>query len=143
MFRRIYADQNKNSKRRGHKKPKYTKQQLMDWCIKETEFIKIYINWCKSGFVKDLKPSIDRKENDKGYSFDNIRVTTWDDNRRLAIGEQSKQVLQICKASGNLIEKYDTLKLASQSTGIPRTTLSNWINNKYRNNSEYIFKFGK
>jgi hypothetical protein len=40
----------------------------------------LYKNWVKSGYEKNFRPSVDRLDSTKGYSFDNIRLVTWKEN---------------------------------------------------------------
>jgi hypothetical protein len=80
VVRVIYKTQKRNSKLRGHGEMPYTKKQLKDW-LYSWGFKSLYDDWVKSGLMKDLKPSVDRIDDFKGYSFENIRLGTWKDNR--------------------------------------------------------------
>ena len=77
----IYENQVRNSKERGHDSPKYSRQDLIDYCTSSPTFINLWKAWCESGYKKDLSPSIDRIDDSKGYSFENIQVMAWIDNR--------------------------------------------------------------
>ena len=81
VFRVIYKTQKRHQKLRGHGDMPYTKQELISWC-KDNGFDEIYDDWCEFANHKDLKPSVDRIDDLKGYSFDNIRLGTWEDNRK-------------------------------------------------------------
>jgi hypothetical protein len=80
VLRVIYKTQKRNSKLRGHGDLPYSKQELIFW-LYDNGFKGLYDAWVKSGNKKDLKPSVDRIDDLKGYSFDNIRLVTWLDNR--------------------------------------------------------------
>ena len=58
----------------------YSKEQLIEWC-KVNGFDALFDSWVKSGYKKGLKPSVDRVDDFNGYSFCNIRLVTWDENR--------------------------------------------------------------
>lgn len=75
-----YRDQIALCKKRGHERPKYTLQELTHWLFKKSYFWDLYIDWIKSNFDRNLCPSLDRIDESKTYSFDNIRLTTWKDN---------------------------------------------------------------
>lgn len=92
----IYDGQLKTSKKRQHNPPKYTKQELMIWMYRQDIFHLMYAKWVESGYIKDLKPSIDRLNDFKGYSFENIRLVTWKENRE----KQSKDISLARSTSG-------------------------------------------
>lgn len=80
VIKSIYNGQLSSSKRRGHIMPLYSLEDLSTW-LYENNFKIFYDIWVQSGYQKDLKPSVDRLNDFKGYSFDNIKLTTWCDNR--------------------------------------------------------------
>ncbi len=86
VIRVIYKTQKANSKRRGHNTPEYTKEELKEWLYKH-DFKKLYKVWVKSGYKKNLKPSIDRKNDFKGYSFSNIKLGTWKENMKHQVND--------------------------------------------------------
>jgi len=92
VVRVIYKTQVKSSKIRGHNEVPYTKQELSEWMYKNG-FKELYEDWVKSGFQKDMKPSCDRLDDFNGYSFDNMRLVTWKENRE-------KQRLDILNGTG-------------------------------------------
>ena len=79
-IKNIYGGQVCHSKSRGHDKPSYTKNELVEYLVSNEEFIKLYQEWVESDYSRGLAPSIDRLDNNCGYSFDNIRITTWHEN---------------------------------------------------------------
>lgn len=81
---KVYAQQRSNSKKRGHSLPTYSKEELRMWLAKEpmkTIFEELYSEWVESDYQKEFTPSLDRLDNDKGYSLDNIQIVTWEQNR--------------------------------------------------------------
>lgn len=77
---RIYKKQVQKSKLRGHQEPQYTFEELNQWLLNQDIFHKIYDEWVASGYETMMCVSCDRRDRFKGYSFGNIRVTTWQDN---------------------------------------------------------------
>lgn len=75
-----YNNQKVNSKRRGDNPPSYSLEELIEWMQDNAEFHIMYNTWVNSGYMKDLKPSIDRINDYRGYSLDNIQLTTWGEN---------------------------------------------------------------
>lgn len=47
-----------------------------------TEFDKLYDAWKKSGFQRKMAPSIDRIDNNRGYTIDNMQWLSQSDNSR-------------------------------------------------------------
>lgn len=125
-----FRHQIKHSKTRNHDLPKYTKAELKEWMLSSPDFNILYRDWVISGYDKSLKPSIDRLDDYKGYSFDNIRVVTWVENNRKAHrdmingvnNKQSKQVVQL--KNGVVIGEYYSLMNAFRSTGIDYRNIS-------------------
>lgn len=76
----IYANQKMTSAKAKRDLPTYSKQQLYDWMLSQSNFHKIWNNWVQSGFEKDLSPSVDRKDNTLSYTLDNIQLVTWRQN---------------------------------------------------------------
>ena len=144
VIRVIYKTQKSNSKRRNHNPPSYTKNILREW-LYENNFKELYDNWVLSGFEKKLKPSVDRINDFKGYSLDNIRLVTFEENRRHQIndminatgtsGMRCKTV--VCfDENRNKIEEYVSFSSACRCIGY---SIENSINtgNKDRKNGFY------
>jgi len=82
--KRMYWDQCSNSRIRGHEQPAYTRDELVAWVTNQPHFQKLYDAWAASDYDSDLRPSCDRLDNSKGYSFDNIELVTWLENKQRA-----------------------------------------------------------
>lgn len=125
VIRVIYKTQIRNSKIRKMSPPSYTKEMLKEWLYKQN-FKQLYFNWVNSGFKKDVKPSIDRLDDFKPYSFDNIRLGIWKENREHqsrdlsngigTSGLQCKAVLQTDK-DGNVLAEYHSFSFARSVVG--------------------------
>ena len=68
-------------KNRGHKPPEYSFEQFYNWLINQQKFEKLYNDWIASGCENNLKPSVDRPNDYKGYSLNNIQLMTWRENK--------------------------------------------------------------
>lgn len=122
----MYRCNIKNSQRRGHQPPTYSKAELFEWVTSQHHFSDLYENWKKSGYEKDLIPSIDRLDDFKGYSFDNIRLVTWKDNRMKSTCQHKNGVgifEKFCNAvvqismDGEYIHEYASCHQAAQVIG--------------------------
>ena len=127
----IYSTQRANSKVRNHPLPDYSKAELFDWAIKQG-LHQLIADWKAAGFPKELAPSVDRLNNDQGYSLNNIRLVRWKDNneqmylsRKIGhtVTRQNKRVVQYA-LTGEKIAEYPSIALAARTTGITRTNIS-------------------
>ena len=76
----IFRDQKKDSKHRGHIPPSYSLKEFREWLFNQKNFKILFNKWIKSNYKKDQRPSVDRLDNYKGYSFNNIQLITWKEN---------------------------------------------------------------
>lgn len=77
----IYRKQIARSKERGYPPPAYTFNELKERYINDPLYIKIFNAWVDSGYNKQLVPSLDRPDSTKPYTFKNIEMMTWAENR--------------------------------------------------------------
>lgn len=60
-----------------------TKEDWNNWCYRDDimkKFMNIYNNWVQNNFDEKLAPSIDRINNNLGYSLDNLQWLTKSEN---------------------------------------------------------------
>lgn len=81
LIQKMYRNQISSSEKRGHGVIGYSREQLSCWLMENDNFHKLFDEWADSGFIKDKTPSIDRIDNSIGYSFDNIQLMTWLENK--------------------------------------------------------------
>lgn len=147
---RIYESQITNSKARGHHSPLYTKDELNSWLLNDWLFGLLYDNWCNCGYLKDMKPSIDRLDDSKGYSFDNIQVMTCKENidksrldmrnGKLISSKPQKAVVQFTK-DGIFIKEFVSAYEASRQTSINQGNICQCCLNKNHHESAGGFKW--
>lgn len=118
----ILNSQRYGSKLRGHTPPTYSVQELEDWMVGKG-YVDLYDQWMLSGFSKELMPSTDRLDDSKGYSFDNMRLVTWQENRDKAYADRKANILitsqhvkvnQFSK-SGEFIQSFDSIESAARA----------------------------
>ena len=90
----IYTGQKSSSKKRGHLPPSYTLGALIQWCISQKHYSTLFNVWENSNYLHELVPSINRLDETKGYSLDNIELLTWGEHRKKANGVGKKRVIQ-------------------------------------------------
>lgn len=67
------------SKRRGEAYPTFTKSELRVW-LYQNGIQEKWIEYIESGYDKNKKPSIDRKDDYGIYEFSNMQLITWREN---------------------------------------------------------------
>jgi len=132
VIRTIYKSQTLHSKRRGHGKLPYAKKELSVWMYKN-RFKDLFLRWEKGGHTKLQKPSVDRINDFEPYSFQNIVLTTWEENalhqyqdilKGLGTGGlRCKPVIQV-SLDGKKINIYFSQKEAERQTGIGSRNIS-------------------
>jgi hypothetical protein len=115
VIRVIYKTQKLHSKDRGHPLPAYSKKELAEWMYKNG-FKELYNNWVKNGYDNKLKPSIDRLDDNKPYTFDNIRLVTWQENIEHRLKYIRKKVYCLDE-NFNLLKIYNSITEAINDVG--------------------------
>ena len=144
----IYSKQRSQSKLRGHAEPSYSKRDFTYWILSQPLFNKLFKEWEKSGYDKTIKPSCDRLDDYKGYSFDNIRLITWQENVDKAYADRKKGVNnKVSKAvkqyslCGEVIAEYHSLREAERQTGVFNSGISACCLGKYKKYGGYVWCF--
>jgi len=148
IINQIYNNQKFVSKKRKMEAPKYTLKELREFMLKQSEFHTIYKKWEESGYKKELVPSIDRLDDYKGYSFSNIRITTWAINKQKGHNDifngintkQSNTVVQY-DLQMNKVSEYNSRNEAMRKTGILH--ISDVCNGNRKTAGGYIWKYSK
>lgn len=159
----IYYNQVSHSKSRGHQRPTYSLEELIEWFNNQPHFDTLYNNWIDSNCKRVLVPSVDRKDDTIGYSFDNIRLITFGENQSKSYdmhkkGElifDNKPVLQYeCirgkrignrgatpLSRGKLLNSYNSIMDAHRETDVNFKNISSVCNNKRRHAGGFIWTF--
>jgi len=150
VITRIYGGQRHRSKKRGHEMPLYSKKELSDWLFSKDLFHILFSKWENSGYDIYAKPSVDRLDDKKGYSFDNIQLMTWGENKdksnrdrregKLNSKTSHKSVLQYTK-DGKFIAEYISGCEAGRQLGISQSYISLCCRGKYKSVGGYKWKF--
>ena len=103
--------------------PNYTKDQLKDWIFSQPNWEELYSDWVKSDYAKNKTPSVDRLDDYKPYTLNNIRLVTWLENNQRAHYDMAKNIndkksvkVNQYSESGKFIKTHDSMKLASIDT---------------------------
>jgi len=125
-IKKIYHNQVRASKMRGHSQPAYSLSDLTSWILGEVEFRVLFDAWQEGGYDKWLAPSVDRIDNQYGYSLENVRLVTWQENSDqahidcqdgvLSTGSPHVAVVQE-DLIGNKVARYVSLRAAALALG--------------------------
>ncbi len=140
LINAIYRRQQVYSKKRGHPRPTYTKEELHKWFSKQSNFDELHKAWIESGCKIYLIPSVDRLDNSRGYSFDNIRLVTFAENHLAGLEEKVKPVMQF-DLTGRLLGTFDSLRDASNATKVSYKSISSVVTHKNLTTANFIWIF--
>lgn len=127
----VFSVQKVSSRTRGHQAPAYTAAELLAWALQQG-LLQMVEDWAAAGYDKQLTPSIDRLRVTEGYTLDNIRLVTWQENNDAqyegrkscaVITKQNRRVEQ-WSLSGELINTFDSIAAAARATGAVRTNIN-------------------
>jgi len=126
----IYTSQKTHSKLRGHNPPSYTKEELFSWIMSQKNFLRMMKDWETSNYSKDFTPSIDRLDDYKAYSLDNIQLISWEDHYRKTYLDRvlgnnkktTKAVVRIDKEGCR--EEFFSMSEAGRRSGVGNSKIS-------------------
>ena len=147
---KIYAQQKRSSKKRNHSKPSYTKKEFINWMFSQSNFEKLYNDWVKSDYAKDLAPSVDRLDDYKPYSLDNIQLMTWKENRekayedqRRGINNKNAKTVHQYDINNNFIKSYVSVAIVAKENRVQQPCISRCCLNKQKTSGGYKWKYEK
>lgn len=126
------------SKIRGHNPPEYTRHELEQWFRDNKDWDRLYKQWVDSGFSRWYSVSVDRIDDYKTYSFDNIQLMSWKENKEKSCRDtkygintkRSDTIRQYDKYTNEFIGEYFSQAEAGRRTGIEQTAISRAVNGK-------------
>ena len=145
---KAYGTQIRNSNHRGHPLPSYTKEEFRDWLFGQEKFHVLHKKWVESDYDTSIIPSVDRKDDYKPYTFDNIQLMTWGDNlkkfhRDLSLGLNRKPLRAVIQMDlhGNVIAEHYSVREAERRTGVRNSGINVCCRGKYTQSGGFKWKF--
>lgn len=121
----MWNGQRRRSKQNGWAEPAYSREELIAWVRNQPNASDLYTAWELSGYEQDRAPSIDRLDDYKPYSFDNIRLVDWETNRKKAsesqiTGDNTKNCRAVRQLTmdGIPIQDFHSVSAAARALGI-------------------------
>lgn len=136
----LFIFMKRRSKKRKHAPPKFTKVQLTKW-LYDNGFQKLYDDWVSSGYNRWKKPSCDRLDDSKGYSFDNMRLVTWKENHdknKRELEKKSRKAVQQIDLDGTVTREWASITQAKKELGFD---VGNALRRKYLAKDGYYYVY--
>ena len=134
FLNQIYNSQTASSKKRGHAPSEYSKEELGLWLKGHKDFQQLWGDWVLSDYEKYKRPSVDRLDDNKGYSFDNIRLVTWRVNQDAGYKNFEKKIEQVSK-DGTVVETFDSITKAAKKLNTSHEMISRVCRGLYGRNT--------
>lgn len=137
----IYRNQKTKQKRKGIK-VNYTYEEFKNRYLKDKKYLELYNNWVKSGYLSDYKPSFDRIDNTKDYSFNNLQIITWKENNLKGRTECYKKV-NMYDLNDNYIKTYNSIIEASLDNNLYHSNITACCKGKLHKTGGYKWKYAQ
>ncbi len=144
----IYQSQKLSSKNRNMELPNYTLKELREWCHKQPKFDKLYLDWVVSGYNKMKVPSIDRLDDYKPYTFDNIQLMNWEENdlkgksdRLNGVNNKNKRPVVQYTLDDDYVNDFCSIAEASRELKINVSSISSVCLNVRKTAGGYKWKY--
>ncbi|XAG95312.1 hypothetical protein MIF8_21 [Erwinia phage MIF8] len=151
LTRKIYNNQIMTTHKMGRNKPAYSREELESWMMANGLLV-LHKVWEASSYDKWLSPSIDRIDNTKSYSLDNIRLVTWRENLNAQKAQnksgeylhaKSKAVDQYT-LGGVYVASYGSCRIAMRSLGLEKhgsSNIASACNGKLKTAYKYLWRW--
>jgi len=150
----LYSSQKYASIKRNQSLPIYTKSELTEWLNEQPLFHKLYTEWVLSGYDTFLKPSIDRKSNLLSYTFENIKLMVWQENKNNAYEDMRtgklknsgflygglKAVSQY-SLGNTLIQNHISVSAAAKEVGVVPSNISACCSGRQKTAKDFIWRY--
>lgn len=143
LVSRIYRNQKRHSKDRGHKPPTYTRQELQDWLFAQAQFHILFDNYKRLDFQKDYAPSVDRIKDSIGYTMANIQLITFRENLQKACENRQFREIKVAqyRKDGVFVKYFASADKASKRLGINQGNIVSCCKGNRKTAGGYIWSY--
>ncbi len=145
---KIYHAQKRNSIKRGHPIPEYSRNEFRDWLFNQPVFHDLYFKWTLLGHSKNSKPSVDRLDDYKPYIFSNMQVTTWEENRlkvnsdmKGGINNKNSKAVTQFSLNGIYIRDFYSIRQAGRELNIDSSAIAKCCKGSLKTTGGFIFNY--
>lgn len=146
LMNSLYNGQVDRAKKREMDLPTYTKEEFVTWINNHPNFEKLYQDWKDSEYDLWVVPSVDRLDDYKSYTFDNIRLVTWKENHERISQDQingfnNKVSISVNQYDlwGNYINSYYSIANAGRENNCSASRISACCNGKQISCDGYLW----
>ncbi len=143
----LYGRVTSSHKTRNMDPVDYSKDDLSKW-LYSNGYKVMFRKWKRSGFIKDLAPSLDRLDTRGNYSLDNLELVTWHENQSRAyrdriegkgrMGDHNLGVTQLT-LTGEHVKDHVSVSDASRDTGVNRGNISSAAEGRLPSAGKFIW----
>ena len=119
----------------------YSQSDLLNWLTSHPGFQQLWDDWVASGYQSDLKPSVDRLHEAVGYTFSNIQLITWNQNRGKTRQQNKYKAVASYHLDGTLAARYESLRQASDAIGRCKSDISKAANGQRKTCAKLTWKW--
>lgn len=110
----------------------------------DDKFKRLHDEWVKSGFLKQMKPSLDRIDCKKPYTVENTQMLTWAENRYKQSkfdGKRGRKPRVIQMLGSKVIKVFQSQRHVVKDLGVSQGNLSNVLTGKRNTVDGYSFVY--
>ena len=139
-----YHKQVERCKKYGRDLPGYSLKDFQERFLHDYQFLLLFQRWQESGFDTKLKPSFDRIDATRSYTFGNICVMTWAENRKKGDFEKSSiytTPVYMYSLDGKILKEFESTKDAVMATGFNQSLITGCCRGKYKQTHGVTFRY--
>ena len=151
FFARVYQNQRQSSRRRKHPMPDYTLNELIEWLKLQPNLTALWQGYQFSNHHRNFAPSLDRLDDSKPYTLNNLRLITAHENIKKAAkhmregllnhGETRAKPIQQLTLDGQLVATYQSSHEAGELTGFRSGNLRSCATGALKTAYGYLWRY--
>ena len=129
--------------------PSYSKKELYEWLTSSELFMELFTIWGDNGYNRMDAPSVDRLDDSRPYSMDNIQVMSFRDNNKKShndrksgklITSQNRRVRQLSKG-GIFMGDFYSINEAGRKLNINSSHIGETCKGKRKSAGGFLWEY--